>query len=295
MVKKIIGLASTNLGQQKTLVLAPAQDIHALDAVYKATLENIVSVILVGDKKKIEQIAQEKELNLRKFIIIDLPNKLQAVKKAVSLAANGDADILMKGAINTADLLRAVLNDDWGLKTGNILSHFAIFELAHYHKPLAITDVAMNIAPTLNEKKGIIKNAVHLLNKIGLTKPKVALLAAVETVNPKMPATTDAALLTMMNKRGQIKICIIDGPLAFDNAMSQKSAKHKGIISEVAGDADLLVVPNIEAGNILYKAFAFGGANPAAILLGAKAPIVLTSRADSEATKFNSILLATLS
>jgi len=279
----------------KRIVLACAEDKHALDAVYRATKKGVVSGILVGNQDEIFRIAKESGFDLNPFQIIHCKTKKEAVKTSVKIVAEGSAEILMKGAIGTADLLRAVLNDQWGLKTGSLLSHMAVFELPHYHKLLAITDAAMNIAPDIKEKVGIVKNSVTYLNKIGITAPKVAILAAVELVNEKMPATIDAAILSKMADRGQIKNCIIDGPLAFDNAISKESAMHKGIKSEVAGDADLLVVPSIETGNILYKAMAFGGANPAAILLGAKVPIVLTSRADSEETKLNSIILAAVS
>ncbi|RLD50267.1 MAG: phosphate butyryltransferase, partial [Bacteroidetes bacterium] len=190
---------------------------------------------------------------------------------------------------------KAILNDKDGLKDAPLLSHFALFELSNYHKLIGLTDVAMNIAPDLKEKVGIIGNAVTYMHKIGYEKPKVAVIGAVELVNEKMPATIDAAILSKMAQRNQISGCIIDGPLAFDNAMSKKSAEHKGIISNVAGDADLLVMPNIEAGNVLYKSLAFSGAKLAAVILGALVPVVLTSRSDTEESKLNSIILAAVS
>ena len=201
----------------------------------------------------------------------------------------------MKGHVGTATLLRSILNDERGLKSGSLLSHFAFFEIPEYHKLIALTDVAMNIAPTLKEKVGIISNAVKYMHKIGYKNPKVAVLGAVELINEKMPATIDAAILSKMAQRKQIPGCIIDGPLAFDIALSKESAEHKGIISDVAGDADLLMLPNIEAGNVLYKSFAFTGGKLAAVILGASAPIVLTSRSDSEESKLNSIVLAAIS
>jgi len=279
----------------KKLALAVAHDKHAMSAVYQAVQKNIISAILVGDKIKIEEIAKENNFDLSKVEIIDEQNKNEAVKICVKLVNENKADILMKGNVPTANLLRAVLNENWGLKTGSLLSHFTVFELEAYHKLIGLTDVAMNIAPNLKEKVGILNNSANYLIKMGIKKPKVAALAAVEVVNPKMPATIDAAILSKMAQRKQTANCIVDGPLAFDNAVSKKSAEHKGIISDVAGDADLLLVPDIEAGNMLYKSFAFMGAKIAAVILGAKAPIVLTSRSDSEETKLNSIVLACIS
>ncbi len=279
----------------KKLALAVAHDEHAMSAVYQAVQKNIISAILVGDKIKIEEIAKENNFDLSKVEIIDEQNKNEAVKICVKLVNENKADILMKGNVPTASLLRAVLNEKWGLKTGSLLSHFTVFELEAYHKLIGLTDVAMNIAPDLKEKVGILNNSANYLIKMGIEKPKVAALAAVEVVNPKMPATIDAAILSKMAQRKQTANCIVDGPLAFDNAVSKKSAEHKGIISDVAGDADLLLVPDIEAGNMLYKSFAFMGAKIAAVILGAKTPIVLTSRSDSEETKLNSIVLACIS
>jgi phosphate butyryltransferase len=199
----------------------------------------------------------------------------------------------MKGMVQTSDFLRAILNKEAGLRNSDLLSHIGFFEMPAYHKIIALTDAAQNIAPDFNEKIAIIKNAVDMFHHLGNTNPKVAILTAVESVNPKMQATVDAAMLTMMNKRGQIKGCVIDGPLAFDNAISKEAAEHKGIISEVAGESDLLVAPDIEAGNVLYKSFTFfGKGTVAAVVLGAKVPIVLTSRSDSDRSKLSSIALA---
>jgi phosphate butyryltransferase len=186
-----------------------------------------------------------------------------------------------------------VLDKECGLRKSDVLSHFALFEVPTYHKLIGLTDAAMVIAPDLKTKIAIINNAVEFMNKLGITRPKVAILGAVEVVNESMPATLDAALLSKMNQRGQIKNCIIDGPLAYDNAVSAESAHHKGIVSDVAGDADLLIVPDIEAGNILYKAYGFSAnAKLAATILGAAAPIVLTSRSDTEEAKQASIVMA---
>ncbi len=286
------------INEQKTvkrLVLASAADEHSLDAVFKAAEKGIIEPVLAGNKSKITEICKAKNYALSGVEIIDIKDNTKAVKESVKLIKAGRADILMKGYTSTATLLKAVLNDEYGLKDAPLLSHFALFELPNYHKLIGITDVAMNIAPSLKEKTGIISNAVNYMHKIGYKKPKVAVIAAVELVNEKMPATVDAAILSKMAQRNQIRECLIDGPLAFDNAMSKESARHKGIISEVAGDVDLLVMPNIEAGNVLYKSFAFGGAKLAAVILGASVPIVLTSRSDSEESKLNSIILAAVS
>ncbi len=281
---------------KKTLVLAPAQDPHALGAAIDAQKGDIIDCILVGDKSRIEKIAGEINTSLDGIRIENEPDAITAVERAVKFVHNGEADILMKGKTGTSALLKAILNKEWGLRTGNLLSHFALFDIPAYHKPLALTDVAMNIAPDRQEKTDILSNAIAFMHNIGYEMPKVGILAAVEMVNEAMPATIDAAVLSQMSRRGQFKNCLIDGPLAFDNAISKESAKYKGIISEVAGDADLLLVPNIESGNILYKAFSFfAGAEVASVILGAKAPIVLTSRSDSEASKQNSIMLAAAS
>jgi phosphate butyryltransferase len=277
----------------RRLVLAAAQDENALGAVLNASKKGIIEAILVGDKAKMEAIAQKQHFNLEGFRIIDEADNDKAAAVAVKLVREKEADILMKGNLATSSLLRAVLNKEWGLRTGELISHLALFELPAYHKIIGLTDAAMNITPDLNGKVSLIRNATAFMNKLGVKQPKVAVLSAVETVNPDMKSTLDASALAKMADRGQFKNCIIDGPLAFDNAISRKSAEHKGIISEVAGDADLLVADNIDVANALYKAFIyFAGAKCAAVILGASAPIVLTSRADSDETKLNSIALA---
>lgn len=209
------------------------------------------------------------------------------------MASSRQVDVLMKGKVGTSILLKCVLNREWGLRTGNLLSHIALFEVDTYHKLIAVADVAMNIAPNLTDKIAIVNNSVACLNKLGIAKPKVAVLGAVEMVNQNMGATLDAALLSKMNQRDQIINCIIDGPLAFDNAVSTESARLKGIKSDVAGDTDFLLMPDIEVGNVLYKSLVFfAKAKVASIILGALAPIVLTSNTDSEQAKYDSILLA---
>ncbi|HLP73847.1 MAG TPA: bifunctional enoyl-CoA hydratase/phosphate acetyltransferase [Bacteroidales bacterium] len=280
-------------GQKKKLAVAAAQDQHSLGAVLKAWQAKIVEPILIGDKPEIESICENNNYDIEGLTIIHEPDLEKATELAVRMTSSREADILMKGKIGTSMLLKGVLNKEWGLRTGNLLSHIALFEVETYHKVISVTDVAMNIAPRLQEKISIVNNSVICLNKLGYIMPKVAVLGAVEMVNPNMEATLDAALLSKMNQRDQIRNCIIDGPLAFDNAVSLESAKHKGIRSEVAGDTDLLLMPDIEVGNVLYKSLVFfAKANVASIILGAAVPIVLTSRSDSEQAKFDSILLA---
>lgn len=280
-------------GQKKKLALAAAQDQHSLGAVLKAWQAKLIDPVLIGDKPGIESICENNNYDFQGLTIIHEPDLEKATEIAVRMASSKEADILMKGKIGTSMLLKGVLNKEWGLRTGNLLSHIALFEVETYHKVIAVTDVAMNIAPKLQEKISIVNNSVNCLNKLGYIMPKVAVLGAVEMVNPNMEATLDAALLSKMNQRDQIRNCIIDGPLAFDNAVSLDSAKQKGIRSEVAGDTDLLLMPDIEVGNVLYKSLVFfARANVASIILGASVPIVLTSRSDSEQAKFDSILLA---
>jgi phosphate butyryltransferase len=283
-------------GPRKKLVLAAAQDNQSLGAVVRAWNEKIIEPILIGDKESIQNICVANGFSVDGLRIIHEPDPDKACEMAIKMVSSKQADILMKGKIGTSTLLKGVLNKEWGLRTGNLLSHFALFEVDTYHKVIAVTDVAMNIAPTLQEKIAIVNNSVSCLNRLGYKKPKVAVLGAVEMVNENMQATLDAALLSKMNQREQIRNCIIDGPLAFDNAVSLESAQHKGINSEVAGDTDLLLMPDIEVGNVLYKSLVFfAKAKVASIILGAIAPIVLTSRSDSEEAKFDSILLAAAS
>ncbi len=278
---------------RKKIVVAAAEDEHVLGAIKDAIKENIVEPILIGNATKIESIAGEIGLDLSNIEIIEENNPIESCRKAVKLIKDAKAQIIMKGLVGTADFLRAVLNKECGLRKGELLSHIGFFDPPAYHKVVALTDAAQNIAPTLQEKIAIINNSIDLFHHLGVENPKVAMLGAVEVVNPKMEATIDAAIITQMNRRKQIKGCLIDGPLAFDNAISKEAADHKGIESEVAGDADLLFAANIDIGNVLYKSFTyFANASVAAIILGASVPIVLTSRADSDRSKLLSIALA---
>lgn len=279
--------------KKRRLVVAAAADEHVLIAVKQAAEEGIIEPILVGDKNKVEAICKTIGFDLKDIEIIGIPDDSQASVKAVSLVREGKAEILMKGLVSTGTLLKAVLDKDNGLRKGALLSHIALFETVYYHKLFCITDVALNIAPDIDQKVEIIHNAIEAFHKLGIKNPKVAVIGAVEIVNPKMEATVHAALLTQMNKRGQIKGCIIDGPFALDIAVSKEAALHKGIVSEVAGDCDIILVPDINSGNIFYKSLNFlGGATSAALIVGATVPIVLTSRSDSEKSKMFSIALA---
>jgi phosphate butyryltransferase len=280
-------------GPKKKLILAAAQDQHSMGAVVRAWKDDIVEPILIGDKESIQNICAANNYDITGLRIIHEPDTEMAVEMSVRMCSNKQGDILMKGKVGTSTLLKCVLNKEWGLRTGNLLSHFALFEVETYPKVIAVTDVAMNIAPNLQDKIAIINNSVSCLIRLGYVLPKVAVLGAVEMVNENMEATLHAALLSKMYQRDQIKNCIIDGPLAFDNAVSLESAQHKGIRSEVAGDTDLLLMPDIEVGNVLYKSLVFfAKAKVAAVILGARVPIVLTSRSDSEQAKYDSILLS---
>ena len=279
----------------KILAVAVAQDVEVLTALNTAKDLGIAEAILVGDKDEILKAAGECGVELTKFTIIDVKDKAEACKKAVKLVSEGKAHIVMKGIVDTAIILKAILAEDAGLRTGNVLSHVAVFEVNGFDRLFIVTDAAMNIAPNLEQKKQIIENAVKVAHALENPEPKVAILAAVEKVNPKMQATVDADALVNMNKNGEIKGCFLGGPFALDNAVSVEASKHKGINHPVAGHADILMVPQIEAGNMLYKSMVyFAKAQNAGIIVGAKVPIVLTSRADSDIAKLNSIAIGVL-
>jgi phosphate butyryltransferase len=283
-------------GGRKRIAVAAAQEHSALEAAVDAYKHGLADPILVGDLEAMDAIAAELGLDISSFQRIEERDPARAAAKAVSLVRSGEADALMKGIIDTAVILKAVLNKESGINAGRLASHVAVMEVPTYHKLLVVTDAAINIAPDIPAKLDIIANAVQVAHALGIPNPKVALIAAVEKVNwEKMPCTADAAIITQMNRRGQVKGCIVDGPLALDNAISAESARVKKIVSEVAGDADVLVVPDIEAGNILYKSLVdLGRAKCASIVMGAAKPIVLTSRADTAETKLASIALAAL-
>ncbi|MFA5523879.1 MAG: phosphate butyryltransferase, partial [Tissierellales bacterium] len=241
----------------KTLSVAVAQDKEVLMAVNESGKMGIADAILVGDRKEIIKIAEEINMDVSKYEIIDIIDPVKASRRAVELVSTGKAHIVMKGLVDTSVILKAVLDGEIGLRTGNILSHVAVFGVDTYHKLLLVTDAAMNIEPDLGQKKQIIENAVYLAHSIDIEEPKVAVVCAKEKINPKMPATVDAGQLVDANEKGEIKACIVGGPFALDNAISKEAAIHKGIDHPVAGDADIILTPNIESGNVLYKALAF--------------------------------------
>ncbi len=277
----------------RKLAVAVAQDEDVLKAVCSAAEKRLIIPILIGDKGKIMDASEKAGIDASGFEVVQEHDNNVACAKAVKLVKEGRADILMKGLVPTGQLVRAILDKENGLLKGGLLSHLAFFESPYYHKLLCITDAALNINPDFEEKVAIVRNAVSTLHRIGITNPLVAILAPLETVNPKMEATVHAAMLTQMYKRGQIDGCEIDGPLALDNAVSSEAARHKGLASTVAGNADVLVAPDLNTGNVLYKSLNFlGGAVCAAIVAGAGAPVVLTSRADQDRSKFLSIALA---
>ncbi|OHE70721.1 MAG: phosphate butyryltransferase [Treponema sp. RIFOXYC1_FULL_61_9] len=278
------------------IAVAAAQDAAVLQAVEAARKAGLAQSILFGDREAIARVADAEGIDLSPFEVIHEAEPAMAAVAAVAHIRAGEASVVMKGLLDTSILLKAVLDKERGLNAGRLVSHVGVVESPYYRKLLIVTDAAINIAPTLAEKIDIVRNAVDCARAIGIGLPKVAILAAVEkVVAEKMPCTADAAILTQMNRRGQIPFCVIDGPLALDNAISAEAARIKKIESSVAGDADILVAPDIEAGNILYKCLLdLGGAKGAGLVLGARAPIVLTSRADSADTKLASIALGVL-
>ncbi|HOI22102.1 MAG: bifunctional enoyl-CoA hydratase/phosphate acetyltransferase [Spirochaetia bacterium] len=282
------------------LAVAAAQESSVIEAAFAAFAEGIAIPILVGDPKAIAAAAaganQGRGLDISAFELLPAKDVHQAASIAVGLVRDGKADFIMKGIIDTAPLLKTALNKETGINAGRLASHVAVIQVPTYHKLFVLSDAGLNIAPDLSGFVDIINSAVSVSKVLGVATPKVALLAAVEKVYPdKMPCTATAALLSQMNRRGQIKGCIVDGPFGLDNAISAESARIKGIVSDVAGDADVLIVPDIEAGNILYKCLLdLAQAKGAGIVMGAAKPVVLPSRADTAETKLASIALAAL-
>lgn len=282
--------------RKTTVAVAAADDMEVLEAVVQAVKMNIADFLLFGNKNQIndylETISQgiSKNSSVRVYHAHSAQSSAELAVKAVH---RNDAEVLMKGNVPTAVILKAVLNKDYGLRTSSVLSHVAMFEISGYDRLIFVSDAAMNIAPDLSQKVQILQNTVAVARSLNVRNPKVACLAAIETVNPAMSATMDAAILSQMNTRGQIKDCIVDGPLSLDVSISPIAARHKGIESDVAGVADVLLVPSIEVGNVLYKSLVyFSNAKVAAIIAGAKAPIILTSRADSAESKLYSLAMA---
>ena len=288
-------ISKANQKTLKKVSVSNAQDEPVLQAVKAAKEQNIATAILVGDEAKIREIAASIDMDLTDFEIINEPDTEAAALKAVELVHNGEADILLKGLLETKTFLKSVLNKEVGLRTGKMLSHVCVFEIEGIDRLLFFTDVAFNTYPTLADKVNIINNAVEVAHACGIECPKVAPLCAVETVNPKMQPTVDADNLTKMYEGGDFKGCQIYGPLSMDLAIDQEAAVHKGVTNPVAGHADILLFPNIDAGNITYKILVrTAKVKIGNVLVGTSAPVVLTSRSDDFQTKLNSIALATV-
>ncbi|HKP84039.1 MAG TPA: bifunctional enoyl-CoA hydratase/phosphate acetyltransferase [Pyrinomonadaceae bacterium] len=267
----------------------------ALEGAVEAAQKGLIAPLLVGPATKIAETAASAGIDLGDLPIVDVPHSHASATKAVELIREGKAEILMKGSLHTDELMGAIVSREGGLRTGRRISHVFIMDVPTYHKVLIVTDAAINIAPTLEDKVDICQNAIDLAVSLGVEKPKLAILGAVETVTSKMPATIDAAALCKMAERGQIKGALLDGPLAFDNAISTQAAETKGIKSAVAGDPDILLAPDLEAGNILAKQLSFlANADSAGMVLGAKVPVILTSRADSVRSRIASCAVAKL-
>ncbi len=278
-----------------TAVAHPCEET-ALAGAIEAAEHGLIVPILVGPIARIREVAAKARIDLGKFRLVDAPHSHAAAAKAVALVREGEAEILMKGSLHSDEMLGAVVSKESGLRTGRRISHVFIMDVPTYHKVLIVTDAAINIAPTLEDKVDICQNAIDLAISLGVAQPKVAILAAVETVTSKMPSTLDAAALCKMADRKQITGGLLDGPLAFDNAISAEAARIKGIESAVAGDPDILLVPDLEAGNMLAKQLSFlANADSAGLVLGARVPIILTSRADTVRSRIASCGVAVLS
>lgn len=277
------------------IAVAAAADEPVLEAVRDAVNMGLASADLVGDEEKIRQIAAKIGFSLEQVNIYHEPDEKAAALKAVKLVHNGEASVLMKGLISTADFLRAVLNKETGLRTGKTLSSVTVMKSPKIDRFILMTDGGMVMYPGLEEKVQILQNVIPVCRALDIEQPKAAAVCAVEVVNPAMQATLDAASLALMSQRGQIKGITVDGPLGLDNALSREAAEHKGLKGEVAGQADVVLMPDIEAGNIMYKTLVYmGDAETAALIMGAAAPVIMTSRADSPKTKLNSLAVALL-
>lgn len=295
MVKKIEDLKGLIKSRTaRRVAIAFGEDAHTLKAAEAGIKEGLFTVTNFAREAVVEDVAAREHIDISLMRIVNVKGELEAIEKAVKDVREGRADVLMKGICSSANYLRGILNKEWGLvPPGKLLSNVALVETGGYHKLLFLSDPGVLIKPTLDNKVQQIKYCVDVVKRIGIDNPKVALLSAVETVNEKMESTVDAAIISQMNKRGQIKDCIVDGPLAMDLAVSKEAAEIKGVKSPVAGDADIIIFPNIESGNAVYKTLTkLAGAKTAGILLGTTAPCVLPSRADSVETKLNSLIFA---
>ena len=279
--------------EPRTVSVAVAQDEAVMSAVRDAVKIGFIRAVLVGDGEKIKEIGEK--IGFTDYTLVDCKDEAEAMKKAVELVRNKEADVLMKGIVNTAVYMRGILNKEYGLRSGKLLSLLAVYELPQYHKLIYCSDSGINVAPDLSQKKTIMESALLAMKNLGFENPKTAILTANEMADPKVVSTTDAAALVEMVKNGELPSCIAEGPIAFDVAFDKHAAEHKGIDSKIAGETDLLIFPNIEAGNILGKSWLqFNGAKWAGIVLGAAAPVILGSRSDTPEIKINSIALACL-
>jgi phosphate butyryltransferase len=282
-----------NNDTKKKVAVAAAHDEHTLEAVFRAVNDKLVEPVLIGNKDKIIEILHKLSVEFDDNKIIHTDGDTEAAEKTVELINEGKADFIMKGKLQTADLLKAVVNKEKGLRTGNVMSHVAILEIPAYHKLIAVTDGGMMMYPNAEEKKQIIENVVDVFLAMGYECPKVAILAAVETVNPKMPEAVDADILKKMNQNGEIKNCLVEGPISVDLTFNKESAKIKGYKSPVTGEADIIIAPNITTGNIMSKALLeFANGTMAGMIVGAKVPIVLTSRGATSEEKYLSLVLS---
>ncbi len=277
-----------------TVVCHPC-DVNAVEAAAEAAAKGLISPILVGPRRRIEQAASEAGVNISTFVLVEAPHSHASAGMSVELVRAGRAQLLMKGSLHTDELMHAVMDTSLGLRTERRVSHVYLHSAPAYPRPLLVTDAAINIAPDLMDKRDIVQNAIDLAHVLGIARPRVAILSAVETINPKLQSTLDAAALCKMADRGQITGGVLDGPLAFDNAINPAAAAEKGIVSPVAGCADILVVPDLVSGNILAKLLIYmAGADAAGVVIGARVPIILTSRADSAETRITSCAVAVL-
>ncbi len=279
----------------KTVAIVAAHEHEVLLAAQDAEQQGLAECILVGDRAVIENLAQQDQLDIGRMMIIHEPDPQDAARKVMQLVSQGHADLAMKGQIETGDFLRAALDREIGLRTNRLFTHVAIFEIPGFERLIFVSDSGVVVAPTMEQKVELVQNAIDVALRLGVKEPKVAALAATEMINPKIPTTIDAANLSKMAERGQLKGGLVDGPLALDNAISLEAAKVKGIHSKVAGQADILITPDIEAGNMLAKAIIyFAKGRMAGVVVGAKSPLIVTSRSDPHETKLISIALGIL-
>jgi phosphate butyryltransferase len=288
-------LETAKLKGPKTIAVAAGHQAEVMLAGLDAETAGLAEVVLVGDGTMIRQIAAEQDFDISRMEVIHLPQPQEAAWQVMKLVSDGRADIAMKGKVETSDFLRAALSKDLGLRTGRLFTHVAVFQIPEFDRLIFISDAGVVVAPDLEQKVQIVQNAIHVAHSLGISRPRVAVLAATEVVNPKIPTTLDAANLSKMADRGQIKGGLVDGPLALDNAISPESAQIKGIKSEVAGYADILIAPDIEAGNVLAKAITyFAQGEMAGVVVGARCPLILPSRSDTREAKLVSLALGVI-